>query len=83
MNKVETFEMKYTLHTPWADILFETLLPPTILEKMIKLSDKVLADSNRVNWGNNLAGQIKEQLIIEHKLLKKENLLDFFGNMFQ
>ena len=62
-NKVEkdpqTFQMSYTLHRPWSDILFETSLPPMVLEKMIEISDKVLADSERENWGSNLAGQIK------------------------
>ena len=79
----ETFQMSYHLHRPWADILFETKLPPMVLEKMIEVSDKVLADSKRISWGENLAGQIKEELLIDPKLLKKENLLDFFGNMVQ
>ena len=86
-NKVEEdsqiFQMSYHLHKPWADILFETSLPPMVLEKMIEISDKVLADSKRISWGGNLAGQIKEELLIEPELLKKENLLDFFGNMVQ
>jgi len=82
MNE-ETYELKYHLHRPWADILFETTLPPMVLEKMIEISDEVLADSKRISWGENLAGQIKEELLIEPKLLKKENLLDFFGNMVQ
>ena len=46
--------MSYHLHRPWADILFETKLPPMVLEKMIEVSDKVLADSKRISWGNNL-----------------------------
>ena len=50
MNE-ETYELKYHLHRPWADILFETTLPPTVLEKMIEISDKVLADSKRISWG--------------------------------
>ena len=85
MNKSESqsFKMSYNLHKPWADILFETTLPPPFLEKMIEISDEVLADSKRISWGGNLAGQIKEELLIEPKLLKKENLLDFFGNMVQ
>ena len=27
-----TFQMNYHLHTPWADVLFETQLPPKILD---------------------------------------------------
>ena len=86
-NKVEedpqSFKMSYILHKPWADILFETTLPPMILEKMIELSDKVLADSKRISWGNNLAGQIKEESLITPELLEKDNLIAFFGNMVQ
>ena len=84
MNKSkETFQMSYHLHRPWADILFETTLPPMILKKMIELSDKVLADSKRINWGNNLAGQVKEEPLITPALLEKDNLIAFFGNMVQ
>jgi uncharacterized protein (TIGR02466 family) len=79
----ETFQMSYYLHRPWADILFETKLPPMVLEKMIEVSDKVLADSKRISWGNNLAGQIKEESLIPPEALKEHNLTDFFGNMVQ
>ena len=82
-NIPQSFQMSYTLHRPWSDILFETTLSPMVLEKMIEISDEVLADSKRISWGGNLAGQIKEELLIEPKLLEKENLLDFFGNMVQ
>ena len=82
----QTFQMSYNLHRPWSDILFETLLPPTILEKMIEISDEVLADSKRIPWGSNLAGQIKEESLLPSELLKEENLLDFlviwFKSMF-
>ena len=82
MNKPEeTFQLSYHLHRPWADILFQTTLPLVVLEKMTVISDKVLADSKRINWGNNLAGQIKEEPLITPKLLEEENLTGFFGNM--
>ena len=73
--------MKYSLHRPWADILFETTLPPTILEKMIEISDKVLGDSKRTQWGHNLAGQIKEESLITSEMMNTSGLKDFFGNM--
>ena len=50
-NISQSFKMSYHLHRPWADILFETKLPPMVLEKMIEVSDKVLADSKRISWG--------------------------------
>ena len=80
-NLPHHFKMAYTLHRPWSDILFETTLPPIVLEKMIKISDEVLADSQRMPWGGNLAGQIKEESLIPPEELKKYNLTDFFGNM--
>ena len=49
----------------------------------IEISDEVLADSKRIPWGENLAGQIKEEMLIEPKVLKECNLTDFFGNMVQ
>jgi len=75
-NTPQSIKMSYILHRPWSDILFETTLPPLILEKIIKISDEVLADSKRISWGGKLAGQIKEELLIEPKLLEKENLLN-------
>ena len=77
----KSFQMNYHLHWPWADVLFETELPPTILEKMLEVSDEILTDSKRTNWGNNLAGQIKDEPLVEPSYLKKHNLTDFFGNM--
>ena len=73
--------MSYHLHIPWSDILLETHLPPMVLDRMLKISDNVLADSKRIQWGNNLAGQVKEEPLIEPKSLEKDNLTDFFGNM--
>ena len=80
-NIPQSFKMSYNLHRPWSDILLETTLPPMILEKMIEISDKVLADPKRTHWGDNLAGQIKEEPLIPPELLKEHNLTDFFGNM--
>ena len=77
----ESFQMTYVLHKPWADILFDTKLPPAVLEKMIQISDEILSDSNRTNWGNNLAGQIKDEPLVPPQKLKEQNLTDFFGNM--
>ena len=39
--------------------LFST--PSEVLETMIELTDKVLEDDNRIDWGNNLVGQVKEE----------------------
>ena len=77
----EIYDVSFNLHRPWADILYETQLPPVILDSMITLSDGVLADPKKINWGNNLAGQIKDEPLIPPTALKNTGLLDFFGNM--
>ena len=40
-NIPQSFKMSYILHRPWSDILFETTLPPTVLEKILEISDEI------------------------------------------
>ena len=42
-NLPQTFRMQFALHKPWADILFETQLPPEVLDRMIKISDRKMS----------------------------------------
>ena len=32
-----SFQMNYHLHKPWADVLFETQLPPEVMEKILEM----------------------------------------------
>ena len=46
-TKPQSFNIRYELMRPWADILFRTELPSFILDKMIKISDEILEDNNK------------------------------------
>jgi len=62
-NIPQSFKMSYTLHRPWSDILFETTLPPMVLEKIIEISDEVLADSKRISWGGKFGRTNKRRTV--------------------
>ena len=36
-------------------------IPSEVLGKLIDLTDKILEDENRVDWGSHLVGQVKEK----------------------
>ena len=77
----QSFNIRYELMRPWADILFRTELPPYILDKMIKISDEILEDRNKIPWGKNLAGQIANEPLIPHEYLERDGLTGFFVNI--
>ena len=77
----KSFNISYELMRPWADILFRTKLPPFVLDKMIKISDKIIEDENRTPWGNNLAGQVVEEPLVPHDILEEEGLTGFYVNI--
>ena len=52
---------------PWADVLWRVMLPQFILDAMLDITDQVLQDPDRKNWGENLAGQIEDEPLIPHQ----------------
>ena len=56
-------------------------LPDYVVESMLKITDNILSDKNKISHGKYLAGQVKKELVISLDLLKKENLYDFFNNI--
>ena len=80
-NTSTEYEINYVCHHPWAHMLFQTKLPSPILEQMRKLTDEILVDPKRIDWGSNLAGQVRVEPLIPPKALRAAKLLDFFGNM--
>ena len=59
---------------PWSDVLLKTKLPDPVLEGMLEISDKVLQDPERANWGHNLAGQIEDEPLIPHEMMQNYKL---------
>ena len=75
----EQFKMHFELLQPWSTFVMKTQLPQPILEKMIRISDKIVDNAeNEKSHGHNLAGQIKDELWVEHDILVKEEVMDFF-----
>ena len=78
----EQFKMHFDLLQPWSTFVMKTQLPPPILEKMIRITDKIVDNAeNEKSHGEHLAGQIKNELWVDHDILVKEEVMDFFLNV--
>ena len=75
---MQSFQMEMELMQPWSNFIMRTKLPPQIFDAMIKITDEILADQNRKNWGDNLAGQITDEPLIPHSILQREGIYGFF-----
>ena len=51
---------------PWSDVLMKIKLPEAIVNAMLDITDEILQDPDRKNWGDNLAGQIADEPLIPH-----------------
>ena len=75
----EQFKMQFELLQPWSTFVMKTQLPPPILEKMIRITDKIVDNAeNEKSHGEHLAGQIKNELWVDHEILEREELMGFF-----
>ena len=73
-------QMEVEAIQPWADTLFKITLPPSVVKGMLEITDKVLQDPDRKNWGENLAGQIADEPLISHESLQNYKIKDPAGN---
>ena len=64
-------ELNINLLQPWSVPVMHMVLPPNILNPMIKLTDKLVADSETPNHGKKLVGQIERELTINQEDLEK------------
>ena len=65
----EKFKMHFELLQPWSTFIMKTQLPPKILEKMIRITDKMADNAeNERSHGEHLAGQIKDELFVDHEI---------------
>ena len=74
----KTYEINIKLIQPWSVPVLKTTLPPDILQTMIEISDKIIADKNAKSWGHELAGQIDTELAVEYNILEETDVLGFF-----
>lgn len=56
-------------------------IPSEVYEKLIMLSDKVLKNEDRVDWGKNLVGQIAEEPWLSNKEMEEEGILQYLNMM--
>jgi hypothetical protein len=77
-GKEKTYEMNIEIIQPWSVPVFKTTLPPDVLQTMIEISDKILADKDAESHGGHLAGQIEKELKVEHEILKETGVMGFF-----
>ena len=55
--------------------------PSEVTELLLKASDEVLEDRNRIDWGNNLVGQIAEEPWISNEKLEEIGVLAYLEGM--
>jgi len=56
-------------------------MPSEVTEALLKKSDEILEDKNRVDWGRNLVGQIAEEPWISNEDLEELGVLQYLEGM--
>jgi hypothetical protein len=56
-------------------------VPSEVTELLLKASDEILEDRNRVDWGGNLVGQIAEEPWISNEKLEEIGILAYLEGM--
>ena len=56
-------------------------VPSEVTEALIKASDEILEDRNRIDWGGNLVGQIAEEPWISNEKLEELGILGYLEGM--
>lgn len=72
----------YTMVKAFGPTILEARLPDTIFERMLSLTDDLLADSSRRSYGANLVGQIREEPEISMRHLREYGVHDYLSGLF-
>ena len=73
------YKMHFEFLQPWSTFVMKTQLPPEILQKMLKITDEIVANAETAeSHGKLLAGQIKHELLIDPEILEREGVMVFF-----
>ena len=73
-QKAGTYSIDMEMIQPWSDVLMKVKLPDEIIDAMLEITDTVLQDPDRKNWGDNLAGQIADEPLIPHEMMQKHQI---------
>jgi uncharacterized protein (TIGR02466 family) len=71
-----TEEAKFHLLQPFGPAVGMVKMPKAITQKLLELTDKILSDKDRVDWGKNLVGQINEEPWVSNEALEEAGLME-------
>ena len=76
--------MHFDLLQPWSTFIMKTKLSPPVLQKMIKITDEILENKESgKSVGDDVGiGQIKEEFLVDPKIIEREGILEFFLNIW-
>jgi uncharacterized protein (TIGR02466 family) len=74
-------ETQFQLIKPFGPFFGMFDMPDEIVQALIKKSDEILEDRNRVDWGKNLVGQISEEPWISNEDLDEIGALKYLEGM--
>ena len=72
---------KFKLLKPFGPFVGMFEMPDEVTEALLKKSDEILEDKNRVDWGKNLVGQIAEEPWISNEQLEEIGALKYLEGM--
>ena len=81
-QKAGTYSIDMEMIQPWSDVLMKVKLPDEIIDAMLEITDTILQDPDRKNWGDNLAGQIADEPLIPHEMMQKHKITQG-GSVFE
>tara|TARA_Y100000004_G_C8957852_1_gene431672 strand:+ start:4712 stop:5563 length:852 start_codon:yes stop_codon:yes gene_type:complete len=67
---------QFHLMAPFGPSIGMVQLPKSILDNLLKATDKILLDKNRIDWGTNLVGQINEEPWVSNKVLEEIGVME-------
>ena len=71
VEQEDKFQLPIELLQPWSTFVMKTQLPPSVLEKMIKITDEIVANIETAeNIGKTLVGQIEDEFKIDRNYAK-------------
>ena len=78
MSKIEV-----RITRPFGPSIANTKMPDELVNKLNDYVDSVIKDeekSKKQDWGNKLAGHVKQEFRLEHDFIKSSGFMDFLAN---
>ena len=75
-EKKDEDRAQFNLMAPFGPAIGMVQLPKPIVNNLLKATDKILLDKDRVDWGSNLVGQINEEPWVSNKVLEEIGVME-------